>query len=433
MISPLAIRSDHAPGGASTTHFISGSALMGCLAAIHRLLRSEQHTEFEALFLNGAIHYPHLYPASFKAREIQGAGTPVYPLPLTAQSCKRFPGFYCLSDEKNEEKRHGVRDSLFDWALLVLGEEAGYNGEHVLRSLEANKICSYEKDNQRTCNAMLDHFDGYYRRERLVHDPVHRGKADVETRLHMHTGINRERGIVEEGILYSREVIEEGTHFWGQFRVADELADTFQAFTKLVRQKDVIVDDGTQTQTRGLVRIGTGRTRGMGKVTLRCEPREDEQQSEEHRYNNFKQRVQNFDAALRAQAGALASKSCYFALTLHAPVILCDDALRYYGTLDAATLAQQAGLSDTPFKLLYQNAHTRRITGWQELWGTPRTNEYAIDTGSVFLFSCEHAPDDDSWLRPLFEMEEKGLGKRRSEGFGRVYLSDPFHLEVRLA
>ena len=36
-ISPLAIRSDHAPGGAETTKYISGTALLGSLAAVYRL------------------------------------------------------------------------------------------------------------------------------------------------------------------------------------------------------------------------------------------------------------------------------------------------------------------------------------------------------------------------------------------------------------
>lgn len=35
-ISPLAIRSDHAPGGAETTKYISGTALAGSLAAVYR-------------------------------------------------------------------------------------------------------------------------------------------------------------------------------------------------------------------------------------------------------------------------------------------------------------------------------------------------------------------------------------------------------------
>jgi CRISPR-associated protein Csx10 len=50
-ISPLAIRSDHAPGGAETTKYIPGTALTGSLAAIYRLYHQDDEENFERLFL----------------------------------------------------------------------------------------------------------------------------------------------------------------------------------------------------------------------------------------------------------------------------------------------------------------------------------------------------------------------------------------------
>jgi len=61
----------------------------------------------------------------------------------------------------------------------------------------------------------------------------------------------------------------------------------------------------------------------------------------------------------------------------------------------------------------------------------PRTKEIAIETGSVFLFATNDVPDDALW-RALFDLEETGVGRRRAEGFGRICVSDPFHLEVKL-
>jgi CRISPR-associated protein Csx10 len=57
-------------------------------------------------------------------------------------------------------------------------------------------------------------------------------------------------------------------------------------------------------------------------------------------------------------------------------------------------------------------------------------NEYAIETGSVFLFSCnavKGSPEHETLLQQLFTLEERGIGKRRAEGFGRVRVSDQFH------
>ncbi len=71
------------------------------------------------------------------------------------------------------------------------------------------------------------------------------------------------------------------------------------------------------------------------------------------------------------------------------------------------------------------------MSGWNELWGTPRTNEYALDIGSVFLFGTTIEPINSLW-QALFRLEEEGAGQRRTEGFGRICVSDPFHLEVTL-
>src|SRR6266487_2073571 len=113
VISPLAIRSDHAPGGSETAKVISGSTLLGALASTHRLLCNKQTDEFESLFLTDNIHYPNLYPANFKDQDVENSDNwPVYPVPRTAQTCKRFPGFsYIFPRERKVEPgdRHGVQ------------------------------------------------------------------------------------------------------------------------------------------------------------------------------------------------------------------------------------------------------------------------------------------------------------------------------------
>ncbi len=303
---------------------------------------------------------------------------------MTAQSCKRFPGFY---RDQEDERPHGVRDSLLDWAAFELGRLAGMQTTALLEALKPQKQCQH-------CGKPMERFTGYYcsadRR------PVER--ASVDTRLRTHTGINRDTGTVQEGILYNRRVFNEHTRFWGMIKVSEdldvpkELASTLQNF----------INDVGQT---GLVRVGTGRTRGLGKVRLSIEPWRDHQYS----MDAFRKNLQEFNDALCKRAKDAFSESFtaqlkpfYFALTLHSPAILRDDLLRYRGTIDTETLVKLLGLPDDSayvFTLIYQAASTKRVTGWNELWGTPRMNEFAIDTGSVFLFSsavalnidlCEH-------------------------------------------
>ncbi len=417
-VSPLAIRSDHAPGGAGTAPYITGTSLAGSLAAAYRLLHGDSTSEFESLFLSGQVHYPDLYPASFRDQGMQDANLPVYPLPKTAQTCKRFPGFrYMFEGEDDDEERHGVRDGLLDWVMFKLGSRDGLkNGDiSALKLLQQHKSCPPD------CGASMDHFTGYYRRN--DDEEVQMIVAKVNTRLQTHTGINRKSGTVEEGILYNRQVFDEHTRFWGTVKLAEPLAAPFQRF----------IDEVANS---GLVRVGTGRTRGLGRVSLSVESIEEpeEEPIEEYRFRVFKERLEAFNTKLRnlAEVNDLHDlKPFYFALTLHSPLILCDPLLRYYGTISGETLAELVGLPTETFDLVYQAASVRRVTGWNELWGTPRTNEYVIETCSVFLFASSLEPEE-ALLQSLFELEENGIGRRRAEGFGRVCISDPFHLEVEL-
>ncbi len=422
-VSPLAIRSDHAAGRAETAKYISGTTLAGSLATVHRLLHSEQVGEFEALFLNERVHYPNLYPASFKAGEMQDAKLPVYPIPKTAQSCKRFPDFrYRFDSEDDDEERHGVRDGLLDWAMFKLSTRNGYGKDHVapLKALQEHKLCEI-------CGAPMDRFPGYYRQDAIETEQIISAQVDSHTRLQTHTGINRESGTIQEGILYNREVFEEDMRFWGMVKLPEDekLAQTFKDFVEEVGHS-------------GLVRIGTGRTRGMGKVTLAEEPLEGEEarysSSREERYSSSRERLMAFNTALKKKARELGLENLepfYFAVTLHSPLILCDSLLRYQGMIDGDTLASLAGLPPSNIELIYQAASVRRVMGWNELWGMPRTHEYAIETGSVFLFASS-LDAEDAVLKLLFELEERGIGRRRAEGFGWVCVSDPFHVEVEL-
>src|SRR5437868_4266598 len=150
-ISSLAIRSDHASTRAESADYISGTALAGSLAAVYRFYNQQDSDLFEQLFLSGQVYYSDLYPATFGSEEMQKAlNAPVYPLPKTAQTCKRFSGFVPLDDEKDVEKddRHGARDTLLDWAAFELGNEATKrkNNESVdpgdlLAPLLAHKQC----------------------------------------------------------------------------------------------------------------------------------------------------------------------------------------------------------------------------------------------------------------------------------------------------
>lgn len=413
VVSPLAIRVDHAADGASSVKYIPGSALAGSLGTLHRLYYPERETQFEDLFLKGKVSYPNLYPSVFKT-SAEGRGAiqldrhlPIYPLPKTAQTCKRHPGF------SNKKDAHGIRDTLIDHALFQLAQEQRRDGKALYEMIKRHKTCTHLASS-RACEEAMDHADGYYRRDSAG------GMTQVETadylRLQTRTGINRQTGTVQDRILYNREVYEEGMQFWGEIALEDDeaLCEELETFVREVRQDEVM-------------HIGTGRSRGMGKVLPEM------QLSKMSVFDTFQKRLKEFNKRLHDEAekqklASVHQQYSYFAVTLHAPLILTDELLRYRGTIDSEVLQELAGIAIPRLELIYQAASVRRLTGWQELWGLPRINEYAIESGSVFLFRCQEPSQEV--LRALYEMEERSIGKRRAEGFGRICISDQFHREV---
>jgi CRISPR-associated protein Csx10 len=428
-LSPLAIRADHSPGSVATARYIAGSTLMGSLAAAHRLFHDddERTPDFEQLFLREQVLYPNLSPATFGGRPQKGvvewwnrSETPVYPLPLTARTCKRSPGFLFVATNDTREPGHGVRDSLFDWTIFKLALARGEPlSAKVLELIKQQQKCPRSE-----CKRATKTFLEYYRRNELMSSRPMIG-ARATTRVQAHTGINRETGTVQEGILYSREVFKEQTRFWGLLKAPDELETTLRDFLKEVGES-------------GLLRVGSDRSRGLGKVQLDAYPLKEQP----YGYAAFKKRLEDFHTAFSRQAAsadlALEPEHFTFALTLHSPAILRDELLRYRQSISETVLSELLRFPTDPFEVpadsfqaIYQATESRRVAGWNEVWGTPRFQELAIETGSVFFFaSCIGANED--LLRALYRLEQEGIGQRRAEGFGRVCISDPFHLEVTL-
>ena len=227
------------------------------------------------------------------------------------------------------------------------------------------------------------------------------------------TGISRETGSVQEGILYNREVINEGQSFWGTMSFADEsLCDDFYDFAENVGDK-------------GVLRIGNNLTRGLGKLGV---PRIEELNHEN--MASFKERVSAFNQKFHTEAktyGVDLPHQFYFPITLQSDAIISDPQLRYQTVLNGEYLHQVLDLADAT--LVYQNASTRRVFGWNALFGLPKAAELAISMGSVFLFGYNGAIDD-AFYQNLYNIEQTGIGKRKLEGFGQVTVAETFHSEV---
>jgi CRISPR-associated protein Csx10 len=421
--SPLAIRADHAPDGSATALIIPGSTLLGALASAHRTLWPREEDEFQCLFLQERVWYPQLYPAFFESKHDRGhqkTSEPVQPLPRTAQSCKHFGGFTSPAGKHEDEEPHGVRDTLLDHATFTLLERQGAPISACLKPLKEHQSCA--------CGQSLEHISGFYRCAR--EDASDRLLASSLRQLQTRTGINRTWGVVEESILYNREIFADGMTFWGELRFPGDDGEILRiALERLLEAAALAPTKEEREEKTGLLRLGTGRTRGLGAIATRVSrPLPDEVGRA-----SLAGRLADFDAELRTKAGAYQARTpaaCYFAVTLTSPAILRDAHFRHQQSLDAFTLEQALKLAPRTLTRLYQVTGLVRVQGWNELWGTPRPVDFALEVGSVFLFASSLS--QEQLLAPLYELEEQGLGSRRVEGFGRLSISDPFHLEGEL-
>ena len=391
--SPVAFRAGRDARREETLGFVPGSALLGGFASTHILARPQKKDEFADFFLKEKIIFGNLYPSNCSksnrlANPIDQSNSPVRPLPRTARSCKRFGGF-SFHAQADDDARHGVWDSLIAWSQFALSSKQN------ISLLEQLQYC-------RNCKEPIDTFSGFYRQGTISGQW---GTPDVGKGLFTRTGVSRERGAAAEGVIYSREFLRDGSEFQGEWAIDNSIAQDLEDYLDEV--------------SGGLLRVGHNRTRGLGKLVL-----PDLQQFTPDIATVIERRAKDFDAKLKQDVGAEARHVFYLPLTLTSDCILPDGFGRYSLQISPEILAKEWGINGA--ELIYCNAASRRVIGWNVLWGLPKADELAIAMGSVFLVALSAEPD---W-QVLASNQSKGLGIRRAEGFGTIRIADEFHLEA---
>lgn len=398
--TPLSFRAGRSTSRSSTLTYVPGSASLGGLAGAYCSLRESMQTDdvsrehFADWFLGENLYCGNLYPAMFDSDALRNHEMPVHPIPSTARSCKRFPGFRFGAHEA-DDARHGVTDALIPLTLFAL---TGEGRPGVLGHLQNCPICSEP----------LDSFSGFYRRGAKA-DEV--GRSEVRLALRTRSGIAFSTGTAQQGVLYSREVLQEGSTFWGLWRIPDAGGKSFESFVE-------------EAVNAGRVRLGNNRTRGLGCVSIEMR----EQAGED--CDTLRQRVQAFDVALRqaaTEAGIETPAALYVPLTLTSDAILYDRLLRPQLQVTSGYLSEKWAL--TGATVISQVSAVHRLQGWSALWGLPKPDELAIAMGSVFVVALTSI-NAETWSR-LHALQEHGLGSRRTEGFGALRVADSFHFECR--
>jgi len=181
-----------------------------------------------------------------------------------------------------------------------------------------------------------------------------------------HVGLDRDRRVAAEGVLFSYEAIPAGATFRSRIISEDpELSS--------------LIHDGFNR--RGVIRVGRSRNGGYGRVAVAAHATNDSAEPES-------------SVVEAPRTITLASDFCP----------------------SAATSARQ-GLEQVLAALGLQIddgwAETRVVRGFKGIWGLPRPAIEVLRRGSVFAVTGRTEPLPKAVL-------DAGIGRRRNEGFGRI-------------
>lgn len=185
------------------------------------------------------------------------------------------------------------------------------------------------------------------------------------------------------------------------------------------------VDDGGRAFLRDAaaagLRIGRGRNRGFGRVTIEsCVAVED---------TPIAERLDAFDRAVRDAADATA-RACgvaeavpplgrrFVAVTAHTDVVVAGG--------DDAESAWLAALAIDGATVGAGSVRVKRLAGHDGFRGQRKPVRAAIAAGSVMLLEIDTPLE--SLADALAARERDGIGDARDEGFGAIRFSDPAHL-----
>lgn len=365
--SPLAFSSHHFMSNKiDTLGYIPGSAFRGAVADKLGRELGYDDPKFKDIFMNHGIGFGNFYLLK------RGQG---FPIPKSAKTCKYKEGFHS----------HGVTDFLFSTVKYKLTQNTSVLTE----------VCPI-------CKAPFDTFSGFYTRtgERI----------ESTKRLITRTAIDDRTLTAREGFLYSIEAIEEGQEFYG---ILDADLAEITASEELTYKDVPILKRGE------MLWVGVGKTRGLGNIKItRLEKLEDIFLPKlipgnlENRFNEFQKKLSLLDIG-------------GFSITLFSDAIIIDKFMRYQSNIDKQYLKEEFNLDHVELICAFNS--TSEILGWNAAWGLPKEKELAIEKGSTFFFKCDVKQED--LLDTLKQIEIKGIGLRKEEGFGRVYVCDPFHID----
>lgn len=381
--------------------FIAGGTLRG---AIGTKLIQQSEARFEALFAGEEPYFGNAY---------YGGGCPIWPFPLTARTCKRFPGF----SQGQDDDHHGVVDLLAaDFAYDIVSDPQPFSGDTPMsrKKLQPNigdwfiikrQGAAAELGKCSVCGkprqpAAGTYFAGGHRSFNNEPAPVAR-KTQV--------AINRARAVAQDSLLYTQERLD----------VVNQ--EAFYACVTLPEDRVDVLGEAIE----GVFYIGRGRSKGNGRIVIEIIAA-PEFPALSDRMLDFNARLQDaFLPYAKAYPDKVTAKmpGTFFSLTLRTQAIL-----QHAGRPLRAPSSRMLNLSQAAHIYPVRTwARMENVGGWDSAARLPRRRELGVRAGSVYLFWADEAVEQTVLETELRQLELSGIGSARERGFGQLTVCAPFH------
>jgi CRISPR-associated protein Csx10 len=329
----------------------------------------------------------------------------VFPLPMSAATCKREGGF--ASEPLPERRGHGVVDTLLPHLAYHLLERQGARF-----AVPFTLVCP-------KCSDRMEAFGGFYTVYRDGNTDRH---VSFRPRFHGQTkvALSRYRRASAEGLLYTASALSPKA---GRPDAKD--ADSPLVFVgRLYRGETEAL--ASLKEALGKVALGALHTRGYGRVEVK-EASVD--------LPPLKERLESFNQTLKAlwqdiRRLAVNAKDLpdepegvYFSLDLLAPAV--------FQRQGVPTLVPTLVIEGQCLEPLFWMTRPDMASGWSTAWGLPKPTHLAARMGSVYVFCWRGQAD--ALVSALEAVEAQGIGERTDESFGECLVCHPFHKEVEKA
>ncbi|MBI4650851.1 hypothetical protein HY745_06120 [Candidatus Desantisbacteria bacterium] len=271
-----------------------------------------------------------------------------------------------FKSDKVDYAEDGIGAGIWDYLLKPMPDEIG----------DDIKYENFYYGNPPTCETVLQPFNQQIQHERDVNS-----------------------GTTKEGMLFSRITIPRKSFFAGYISIDDSLDINIEK--KLTDNINFFVEKE--------IEIPIGRAPGRIKLKL----------DNETRY-----------IAKDDIKDDILLKNNKFIITCYSDTIIMDAYHRYLPYIPGELIQEKLNdILNTCSLMDYYFSSIKVIQGWNGAYRRPQEEQIAISIGSTFCYTFEAKDDHQSISYRLTDLQNKGIGLLRSQGFGEIKINDPFHLQ----